>query len=390
MPMRRRGSLSAPHAAAPVNLAVPTFTVTDPVNGVVTASPGTWSAIPTATYTYLWSDSTTNPVKTLTSANAGVPLTVRVTATNSSGSSNATSGAQTFTAPVVPGTLSISQNGLQPFGNVTIAAGGTPSANALSVATAYHWDNGSTASARTVSYPIDSGTASAAVVYTDAIGSLTKSASVALATRYAGFQDPLSADTHAGSSTSIVQPGVYPAGPFSTGGLSANAWGYTDQSGDTNQTMPAGGNAVGAQITTTVAAKFTPWLRLWDTSNSWDRTGGVPTGHNWTAVIITTQWTLTGTSANRQLNVGYQFYSSAGGGAVVVNWFQSPLTTTTYNSAGVVTNITKMTVDNGILASGLTTAMLRDVNTAFLFTWYLNEAQKVVLNSWNFDFYTDG
>lgn len=91
----------SPSASAPVNVVLPSISG-PPVDGkTITANPGTWDAVPQPSYQYQWirdgvdisgeTGSTFSPV-----TEEGNVITVRVTATNASGTDNATSGGVTI------------------------------------------------------------------------------------------------------------------------------------------------------------------------------------------------------------------------------------------------------------------------------------------------------
>lgn len=111
------GAVGSGHAmalAAPVNSAPPTISGTPTVGQVLTASDGTWSGAPTS-YAYQWLRcngggnscvsiaSATQKTYTLVAADEGHAIVVRVTATNTDGSTAAESAA---TAAVAPATAS--------------------------------------------------------------------------------------------------------------------------------------------------------------------------------------------------------------------------------------------------------------------------------------------
>jgi hypothetical protein len=91
-------SVSAVNAVAPSNTVAPVISGTAVVGQVLTSTTGTWTGIPTPTYSYQWKRGATNigtnsSTYTLVAADAGNTsiITCVVTATNSAGSANATS-----------------------------------------------------------------------------------------------------------------------------------------------------------------------------------------------------------------------------------------------------------------------------------------------------------
>ena len=91
-------SVSAVNAVAPSNTVAPVISGTAVVGQTLTSTTGTWSGIPTPTYSYQWKRGATNigtnsSTYTLVAADAGNTsnITCVVTATNSAGSANATS-----------------------------------------------------------------------------------------------------------------------------------------------------------------------------------------------------------------------------------------------------------------------------------------------------------
>src|SRR6266516_365609 len=98
--------------AAPVNTAPPTITGTATVGQTLTANEGTWSNSPTS-FSYQWLrcngggnscvaiTGATSKTYTLTAADAGHAIRVRVTATNADGSATAESNATDAVAPAV-------------------------------------------------------------------------------------------------------------------------------------------------------------------------------------------------------------------------------------------------------------------------------------------------
>jgi surface protein len=102
--------------AAPVNTVAPVISGSTALGGVLSSTTGTWSGIPTITYAYQWKRGATNigtnsSTYTLVAADSAAAITCVVTATNSLGSSSATSNtitAQTYSAPANVGAPVIS------------------------------------------------------------------------------------------------------------------------------------------------------------------------------------------------------------------------------------------------------------------------------------------
>ena len=89
-------SVSAVNVIAPTNSVAPVISGTAVVGQTLTSTTGTWSGIPTPTYSYQWKRGITNigtnaSTYILVSADAGQSITCVVTATNGGGSVNATS-----------------------------------------------------------------------------------------------------------------------------------------------------------------------------------------------------------------------------------------------------------------------------------------------------------
>lgn len=87
-----------PPPGPPANTAPPTISGTPQVGQTLTANRGTWTNSPTG-YAYAWSDGATGATDTLAAGDEGQMITVAVTATNSAGSTTATSSA---VGPVLP------------------------------------------------------------------------------------------------------------------------------------------------------------------------------------------------------------------------------------------------------------------------------------------------
>lgn len=106
--------------SAPVNSAAPTISGTPTVGQALTSTTGTWTGNPSPTYSRQWLrgstaiSGATAASYTLVAADVGQAISVRVTATNSQGSAQATSAA---TAAV---------SGIAPVNTVAPALSGTP------------------------------------------------------------------------------------------------------------------------------------------------------------------------------------------------------------------------------------------------------------------------
>ena len=83
----------------PDNTGLPTITGTPQVGDTLTASDGSWSGDTPMSFSIVWSDGTTGPTDTLTSADVGDNITATVTASNDAGSASATSAS---VGPVTP------------------------------------------------------------------------------------------------------------------------------------------------------------------------------------------------------------------------------------------------------------------------------------------------
>lgn len=91
------GGTTPPTTVAPVNTALPTISGTAQQGQALTTTAGTWSGSPTYAYQWLRAGSpisgATSSSYTLTSADVGAMVMIRITATNSAGSASATSAA---------------------------------------------------------------------------------------------------------------------------------------------------------------------------------------------------------------------------------------------------------------------------------------------------------
>jgi uncharacterized repeat protein (TIGR01451 family) len=126
-----------PAPVAPSNTAVPTISGTTQVGQLLTASPGTWTGVPSPTLTYQWrrcdasgngcSDiaSATATTYTLVAADTGGTIRVVVTGTNASGNASATSS-QTSVVTLAPAnTVAPTISGTAQAGQVLTANPGT-------------------------------------------------------------------------------------------------------------------------------------------------------------------------------------------------------------------------------------------------------------------------
>jgi hypothetical protein len=100
--------------SAPVNTVAPVVSGTATFNSTQTCTTGTWTGIPTPTYTYQWFRSPSTSISGATSstyvtvqADVGSTLYCRVTATNSTAAINANSNTTATIAAVVPGAPTI-------------------------------------------------------------------------------------------------------------------------------------------------------------------------------------------------------------------------------------------------------------------------------------------
>jgi len=115
--------VNAVNPIAPVNTIAPVISGTATLGSTLTSTTGTWTGIPTPTYTYQWYrgasiiSGATNSTYVTVVADSIASITCVVTATNLAGNSNATSNALTMdnytpvntVAPVVSGTAVVSQ-----------------------------------------------------------------------------------------------------------------------------------------------------------------------------------------------------------------------------------------------------------------------------------------
>jgi hypothetical protein len=135
--------------AAPGNTSPPTINGTPQQGDTLTASPGAWSGDTPMNYSYRWSDGTTGPTDTLSSADVGHTVSVAVTATNDAGNGSATSasvGPVTAPppAPVPPGIKTAPTiSGTPQVGDTLTANPGTWSGDTPMTFT-YRWSDGTT------------------------------------------------------------------------------------------------------------------------------------------------------------------------------------------------------------------------------------------------------
>ncbi len=140
---------SSPQSEAPVNTVIPTISGISQVGNALTASTGTWTNSPTS-YSYQWNaggtviSGATSSTYTLISSEVGDTITVTVTATNSLGSTPATSnsvGPVTSGAPANTALPTIS--GTAQVGDTLTASTGTWTNSPTSYS--YQWNAGGTA-----------------------------------------------------------------------------------------------------------------------------------------------------------------------------------------------------------------------------------------------------
>ena len=181
--------------AAPINTVAPVISGSTALGGVLSSTTGTWSGIPTITFAYQWKRGATNigtnaNTYTLVAADSAAAITCVVTATNTLGSSSATSNtitAQTYTAPSNVGAPVIS--GSTTLGSTLTSTTGAFNGNPLPTY-AYQWKRGATNIGTNSSTYIlvlaDSGAAITCVVTaTNALGSSSATSNTITANTYA-------------------------------------------------------------------------------------------------------------------------------------------------------------------------------------------------------------
>jgi hypothetical protein len=151
----------------PVNTSQPVISGSASVGSTLTLdSPGSWNGVPTPTYQYQWQKNgvsilgAINTSYTIAPADLGLAMTCQVTATNSSGSSNASSNSITPTGvpvinilPVISGTLPYN------VGSTLTTTNGTWYTSSLISGYAYQWlkNGASILGANSINYIIVSG-----------------------------------------------------------------------------------------------------------------------------------------------------------------------------------------------------------------------------------------
>jgi surface protein len=180
--------------AAPINTVAPVISGSTALGGVLSSTTGTWSGIPTITYAYQWKRGATNigtnsSTYTLVAADSAAAITCVVTATNTLGSSSATSNtitAQTYSAPANVGAPVIS--GTTTLGSTLTSTTGAFNGNPTPTY-AYQWKRGATNIGTNSSTYIlvlaDSGAAITCVVTaTNALGSSSATSNTITADTY--------------------------------------------------------------------------------------------------------------------------------------------------------------------------------------------------------------
>jgi surface protein len=182
--------------AAPVNTLAPVISGLTDLGGVLSSTTGTWNGIPTITYAYQWKRGATNigtnsSTYTLVAADSAAAITCVVTATNSLGSSSATSNtitAQTYSAPANVGAPVIS--GTTTLGSTLSSTTGAWNGNPLPTY-GYQWRRNAVniPSATGSTYVLVSADSAAAitcvVTATNALGSSSATSNTITANTYA-------------------------------------------------------------------------------------------------------------------------------------------------------------------------------------------------------------
>ena len=254
-------------SGAPANTALPTISGTAQVGDTLTASTGTWTNSPTS-YSYQWNaggtaiSGATSSTYTLISGEVGNTITVTVTATNSSGSTSATSSAvgpvTASGAPVNTALPTIS--GTTQVGDILTASTGTWTNSPTSYS--YQWNEDGTAisGATSSSYTLVSGevgdTITVTVTATNSSGSTpaTSSAVGPVTSASSSAQDPGPSAALFASPYYVCDTNYYvsTSGSDTTGtGSSSEPWATLQHA---NGELPSGGNAEGYCINVVASA----------------------------------------------------------------------------------------------------------------------------------------
>jgi hypothetical protein len=126
-------SVSAVNTVAPTNSVAPVISGTAVVGQVLTTTDGTWTGVPTPTFSYQWKRGATNigtnaATYTLVAADASQSITCVVTGTNAGGSANATSNALSILTTL----LDVYPNAASAY-SVRLLRGGFYGSNAIRV-----------------------------------------------------------------------------------------------------------------------------------------------------------------------------------------------------------------------------------------------------------------
>ena len=134
-----------PHTFAPTNSALPVISGTATVGQVLTTSNGTWAGFPAPSFTYQWKrggtaiSGATSQSYLLVSADAGLMMTVDVTATNSAGNATATAAAVGPVTGLPVNSVAPAISGSNVVGNTLTASTGTWSGSPTFT---YQWTRG--------------------------------------------------------------------------------------------------------------------------------------------------------------------------------------------------------------------------------------------------------